>query len=240
MIKNAFNDDDVSYIEAIYHKNMDIVHQQNYKRIVSYIYNFEEYLKENGISITNDNIIDLINEKQIYELKEINDIEEDDNNKYYYARVYYLILFYILKKDIGFEIENYKSNRYFIDIIMDILTPKLEKNLFIDKNTIFDEKTMEYITFSDQEIYSKKARGMLCDIIKIVRHYDSELKDRVLLHFDLLEESLVSSRETFNYLYNRDDINTKRRFQKYFLYILYRKYFCPVLWSYARKAGYME
>ncbi|MFV0501862.1 MAG: hypothetical protein ACK5MH_09765 [Bacteroidales bacterium] len=198
---------DASYIKAVYYNDLNIVHLQNYDRISNMISNLEKYLNENEIIIKDNNIINLINQKFEYELYDI-DYEEDENNynKYYLAKVYYFILSYILKKDIGFEIENYKANRYFLDIIIDTLTPNKEFNIFrIVDEDYYNNRNTSFIPNRDVICYSNRARGIIEDIVNIVRHYDSDLKERALLHFDLLEESILNNEETYYFLYNRDD-----------------------------------
>ncbi|MDD4704081.1 MAG: hypothetical protein PHE28_07105 [Bacteroidales bacterium] len=199
---------DASYIKAVYYNDLNIVHLQNYDRISNMISNLEKYLNENEIIIKDNNIINLINQKFEYELYDI-DYEEDENNynEYYLARVYYLILSYILKKDLEFEIDNYKANRYFLDIIIDTLTPNKEFNIFrIVDEDYYNNRNTSFIPNRDVICYSNRARGIIEDIVNIVRHYDSDLKERALLHFDLLEEYFLSSEEVYYEAYNRDVI----------------------------------
>lgn len=203
---NELSNEAASYIKAVYNNELDIVHKQNYYRILRLINNFEVYLKENEGPNLNNDVIFYINEKLKYELYDIDYDEKDVEDEYYNSRVYYLILSYILKKDLEFEIDNYKANRYFIDIIMYILTPNKILDIFKRYDEDIDIRYTNFIPSPTNINYADRARGLLIDIIMIVRHYDSDLKERALLHFDLLEEYFLSSEEVYYEAYNRDVI----------------------------------
>lgn len=203
---NELSNEAASYIKAVYYNDLDIVHKQNYYRILRLINNFEVYLKENEGPNLNNDVIFYINEKLKYELYDIDYDEKDVEDEYYNSRVYYLILSYILKKDLEFEIDNYKANRYFIDIIMYILTPNKILDIFKRYDEDIDIRYTNFIPSPTNIDYADRARGLLIDIIMIVHNNNIDLKERALLHFDLLEEYFLSSEEVYYEAYNRNVI----------------------------------
>lgn len=203
---NELSNEAASYIKAVYNNKLDIVHKQNYYRILRLINNFEVYLKENEGPNLNNDVIFYINEKLKYELYDIDYDEKDVEDEYYNSRVYYLILSYILKKDLEFEIDNYKANRYFIDIIMYILTPNKILDIFKRYDEDIDIRYTNFIPSPTNINYADRARGLLIDIIMIVHNNNIDLKERALLHFDLLEEYFLSSEEVYYEAYNRNVI----------------------------------